>query len=236
MNKPILVELSRMKTADNKEQLVPKVTLGDFASQGFSQPDMRSQLNAFAARYQEMIDQCRTRLDSVSQQKAQKAKVDPLLFWEIGNYILRYLQDERLRGEFALNDIYGHLSRDLPLSTSSLEKILTFRRRFASKDLVDSSKGWTYYRDATYQKPVSASKLSERKRSVIAMLRLKVPRDMSLEDLDSRLQQGIQGQRGVAQSFAELLRNGGIEFDTYEVLYGKDTRSDKLEKARNTES
>jgi len=223
-NRPIPVELSRIKTADNKEQLVPKVTLGDFASQGSSQPDMRGQLNAFAARYQEMIDRCKSKLDMVSQQKAKRTIVDPLLFWEIGDCILQYLQDERLIGKFALNDVYGHLSRDLSLSTSSLEKIMTFRRRFASKDLVDSSKGWTYYRDAIYQKTLKTPKVSEHKRNAVVMLKLKVPSAIDLETLDSRLQQWIRADKGTPGSLAEFLHESGIQFDSCEVFYGKDTQ------------
>jgi hypothetical protein len=91
-NKPIPVELARIRTTDSDEQLVPKVTLGDFTTRGHSKPDMRHELDAFAARYQAMIDRCKEKLDIVSQQKTEKGRIDPLLFWEIGDYILRYLQ------------------------------------------------------------------------------------------------------------------------------------------------
>jgi hypothetical protein len=226
-NKPIPVELSRIKTAGNEEQLVPKVTLGDFATRGSSQPDMRGQLNAFAARYQEMIDRCKMKLDIVAQQKTKKRGIDPLLFWEIGDYILQYLQEERSLGEFALNDIYAHLSRDLSLSTSSLEKILTFRRRFATKNSVDSGKGWTYYRGAMYRKPVSVSKASEQKRSAVVMLRLKVPTDVSLEGLDSQLRRWIHGEKGTSPSLTKLLHQSGIELDSCEVFYGKEAQGER---------
>jgi hypothetical protein len=188
---------------------------------------MPGQLNAFAARYQEMIHRCKVKLDVVTQQKTKKRGIDPLLFWEIGDYILQYLQAERSLGQFALNDIYAHLSRDLSLSTSSLEKILTFRRRFATKNSVDSSKGWTYYRDAMYQKPVSVSKVNERKRSAIVMLRLKVSTDINLEDLDSQFRRWIHGERETSRSFSELLRQSGIELDGCEVFYGKEAQSER---------
>jgi hypothetical protein len=169
-----------------------------------------------------MIDRCRTKLDIVSQQKAQRARIDPLLFWEVGDCILEYLRDERLRGNFVLNDVYAHLSRDLSLSTSSLEKILTFRRRFASKDLVDSSKGWTYYRDAMYRKPAAVSEAKEQWRSVLVLLRFKAPSDVRLDDLDSRLQDWIHAKGDASHSFEELLRQRGIKLDSCEVFYPKD--------------
>ena len=101
---------------------------------------------------------------------------------------------------------------------------MTFRRRFASKDLVDSSKGWTYYRDAIYQKTLKTPKVSEHKRNAVVMLKLKVPSAIDLETLDSRLQQWIRADKGTPGSLAEFLHESGIQFDSCEVFYGKDTQ------------
>jgi predicted outer membrane protein len=57
------------------------------------------------------------------------------------------------------------------------------------------------------------------------MLRLKVSADISLENLDSQLQQRVQEKKDALHNLPQVFDKSGIEFESCEVFYGRESQS-----------
>ncbi len=79
-----------------------------------------------------------------SSSKLRK-KSDPRDYWLIGEYIISFLQRLDSLG-FYLNKQNATIARDTSTSESSIEKILSFRRRFPSISSIDPAIPWSHYR------------------------------------------------------------------------------------------
>ncbi|MBM4175554.1 MAG: hypothetical protein FJ213_05190 [Ignavibacteria bacterium] len=79
-----------------------------------------------------------------SSKSAQKS--DPRILWLIGDYLLSFFERLDSLG-FYLVKQNETVARDISTSESSIEKILSFRRRFSFISLVDSSIPWSQYRE-----------------------------------------------------------------------------------------
>jgi hypothetical protein len=77
---------------------------------------------------------------------SSKWRVDPRLFWLIGDTMLRFFE---LLDEIGFYLIQQNqtLARDIGISESSIRKILSFRKRFPGISMVDPTILWSKYRD-----------------------------------------------------------------------------------------
>jgi len=73
-------------------------------------------------------------------------KSDPRSFWLIGEYVISFLQRLDSLG-FYLVKQNATIARDISMSESSIEKILSFRKRFPFISLIDPAIPWSQYRD-----------------------------------------------------------------------------------------
>jgi len=91
--------------------------------------------------YTALINTIKTLLAISSQRK-----VDPRMFWLIGDHIIRFL-DRLDEIGFYLMQQNQTLARDIGISESSTKKIICFRRRFSKISWVDPSISWAKYRN-----------------------------------------------------------------------------------------
>lgn len=76
----------------------------------------------------------------------QNNKGNVLAFWLLGNVLIEFLQRLEKLG-FYLVSSYATFARDLGMGASSVKKILSFRKRFPTVLLIDSTVSWSRYRD-----------------------------------------------------------------------------------------
>ena len=81
-------------------------------------------------------------MDISSQQK----KVDPRLYWLVGDNIIRFLERINDIG-FYLIQQNKTLAGDIQISESSVEKIIAFRRRLKKFSMVNPEISWVNYRE-----------------------------------------------------------------------------------------
>jgi hypothetical protein len=104
--------------------------------------NVRQELNYVEADYTILIRNVRDTL-SISSKNRSK---DPRLYWLVGDAILRFL-DRMNELELYLAHQNRTLARETGLSRSSIEKILSFRRRFPRLSMVDPTITWARYRE-----------------------------------------------------------------------------------------
>jgi len=77
---------------------------------------------------------------------SQNRRVDPCLYWLVGDNIIRFLERIDDIG-FYLMQQNRTLARDIGVSESSIKKIVSFRRRFSKLSMVNPTISWAKYRD-----------------------------------------------------------------------------------------
>ncbi|MGC8719214.1 MAG: hypothetical protein ACP5TY_04305 [Thermodesulforhabdaceae bacterium] len=77
---------------------------------------------------------------------SQSRRTDPRLYWLVGDMIIRFLERIDDIG-FYLMQQNNTLARDIGVSQSSIEKIVSFRRRFSKLSMVNPTIPWAKYRD-----------------------------------------------------------------------------------------
>lgn len=79
--------------------------------------------------------------------RREKKTIPAILMWNLGDQIFQLIADlARLNVE--IEDLYYHLSRDTGVSSSTLEKVIAFRRYFPNKKMFSSSLKWWRVREA----------------------------------------------------------------------------------------
>ncbi len=140
--KIIPVTISVIKGLDGQPQRVPTIPLGEILGKE-NDGVIREELAAFSAKYDTLIKNCMEVLLAISLEKKLIGKVNPFLYWKLGDYLNSFVKYEE-NSRFFINAFYQQLSRDLKLSESSLRKILNFRRNM-TKNEIDANKAWGFY-------------------------------------------------------------------------------------------
>ena len=81
--------------------------------------------------------------DTVS---TKSKKIDPRLYWLMGDSIVRFLERIDDIGFYLLNQ-NKTLARDIGVSETSIKKIMAFRKRFKKLSKVNPAIPWAKYRD-----------------------------------------------------------------------------------------
>jgi len=74
----------------------------------------------------------------------QNRRVDPRIYWLIGDGILRFLERVDDLGFYLVNQ-NDTLARDTNIAKSTIGRIISFRRRFPKLSMVNAAIPWTEY-------------------------------------------------------------------------------------------
>jgi hypothetical protein len=73
-------------------------------------------------------------------------RFDPRIVWLIGDYVISFFSRLDALGFYLVNQ-NETIAHDISISKSSMQRILSFRKRFSSISFVDPSIPWSRYRD-----------------------------------------------------------------------------------------
>jgi hypothetical protein len=132
-------EKSPIKIVISKENRFKATTSLDKI--GDNSKNIRQELSYVETDYTILIDTIH-RFLAISSKK----KVDPRLFWLIGENIIRFFERLDEIG-FYLMQHNRTLARDIGISESSTKKIVSFRKRFSRISLINPAINWAKYRD-----------------------------------------------------------------------------------------
>lgn len=186
------VEVSLVRTPEGRYRMVSKISLSHLMSGAPTMTDVDHKLSMFTEEYLATLSRCKEELHHIQEEKRGKGRgVNPLHFWRIGDSLLAYLGRQPHQDSFVLRDPYGHFARDLPVSKSTLQKAVTFRRRFEAPEAIDTTKGWDYYREAKYLQADGAESVtktaSPETLDVAVSVRLTVPIGIDMQWLRTQL-------------------------------------------------
>lgn len=104
--------------------------------------NLREDLKLIEIDYSSVIKSIRELISLFSSRKIK----DPRVFWLVGDYIHCFLlRLDKLGFYLSLQNFT--LSRDIKVSKSTIEKALSFRRRFPDISLINPKIPWSKYRD-----------------------------------------------------------------------------------------
>jgi len=215
------VEVSLVRTPDGRDRMVSKISLGHLMSNAPMMTDVDYKLSLFTEEYLTTLSRCKEELHHIEEEKrGKRGRVNPLRFWRIGDFLIAYLGGQPHQESFMLRDPYGHFARDLSVSKSTLQKAVTFRRRFDSPETIDTSKGWDYYREARYlqagkTKPVTKT-VPRETQGVVVTVRLAVPADVDAQWLRTQLRHWFCSADD-SPVRPRWLENKGIKIKGYEI-------------------
>lgn len=104
--------------------------------------NIREELAYLEVDYSILIKNIR---DTIAE-SSQSRKIDPRLYWLVGDNIFRFLERIDDIGFYLMHQ-NSTLARDIRVSASSIRKIVSFRRRFAKLSMVNPAIPWSKYRD-----------------------------------------------------------------------------------------
>jgi len=185
----IPVEITTVRTPDGKEQRVPRVPLDDVLMA--RNVDVQKATEDVAARYWKTLAQGREILKQIEQGRRASRRVDPRLYWELGDLLVRFIRNND-KGEVFLDRLKAHFCKDLGISDPSWRKIIRFRSLVPSAGLLDHSKDWRFYRDAPSRRireAIAARAARAGGSETTAEISLRLPRSaaLALGDLARRV-------------------------------------------------
>lgn len=139
------VEIVRVKGGNGNLQMVPQVPLGELMRH--PDRDVQKEMDGLAARYSAVIAKAKEILSVIEVCRRENKRVAASLYWDLGDLLQSFIESNE-RSPIFLNGIKGHFTRDLGISSASWKKILRLRHLIPSRDLVDDSRSWKFYRDA----------------------------------------------------------------------------------------
>jgi hypothetical protein len=232
------IEVSLVRTPDGHDRMVSKISLGHLMSDRPAMTDVDHKLSLFTEEYLAALSKCKEELHRVEEEKRKKRRVNPLHFWRIGDSLQPYLGRQSHQDSFVLRGPYSHFARDLSISKSTLQKAVTFRRRFDSPETIDTARGWDYYREARYlqdrkAKPVTKTTQQET-REVAVSIKIAIPAHADEQWLATQLRRWLYGADDSTVP-PRWLEEKGIRIKTYEVFpppYEPEARTKKRTSAK----
>lgn len=211
-----------VRSPNGREQMVSKISLTHLMSHTTEMGEVEHRLSMFTKEYIAALSRCKEQLRYIEKEKREKGRVNPLHFWYVGDSLIPYLSGQPQQDSFVLHEPYHHFARDLSVSKSTLEKAVTFRRRFGSPQAVDTTKSWDYYRESRYLKgeesPPPMKVAQQARQQVIVFVRLTVPASADSSWLTARLRRWLYGKDDSTLP-PTWLEEEGIKVETYEVFY-----------------
>lgn len=141
----IPVEIVSVPGQDGTSKMIPQVSLQELVRHPHT--DMQEEMDALARRYLATIKVARDILSEIAANRRETGHTDAKLYWELGKMLQQFIDDNETSPLF-LNGIKAHFTRDLGISAPSWKKILRLYHLVPSKDIIDNSRKWKFYRDA----------------------------------------------------------------------------------------
>jgi hypothetical protein len=141
----IPVEIINVTAQDGTSRMVPQVPLHEFVRHPHT--DMQEEMDALANRYVATVTVAKQILSKITTKRRETGRTDAKLYWELGKVLQQFI-DNNEKFPLFLNGIRAHFTRDLGISAPSWRKILRLYHLVPSKDLIDTSREWKFYRDA----------------------------------------------------------------------------------------
>ncbi len=105
--------------------------------------NIRQDLSYIAIDYSVLISTIQVFLGLLNNSKCKK---NPRIFWVIGDYIIAFLKRMDQLGYYLVQQ-NTTLGKSIGISESSVEKVISFYKRFSNIKLIDPSISWAKYRD-----------------------------------------------------------------------------------------
>lgn len=106
-----------------------------------TESDPHPTLQEAAALYQRSVWKMCCLVGDIQARRAARQLVPARRIWQLGDAIFE-LRDELARLSLQVNDVYGHLVRDLGVKRKWLEKVVIFRRYVPVMDAVPETLNW----------------------------------------------------------------------------------------------
>lgn len=101
--------------------------------------------------YECIVNKMHSKILEMQKYKTLRKPIPAKLMWELADYIFK--MNKMFTGiEVQLDNVYGHLIRDLGVKRKWLEKAVTFRRYLPEKDMVPESLKWEKFKEGTRRK------------------------------------------------------------------------------------
>jgi len=112
-----------------------------------SSGEMESVLQKASKAYGKRIRRMRSTLEENGRLRKARKSVPAVLMWDVGDEIFSLMED---LGQYNLeiDDLYGHLVRDLGVSRSTLKKVVAARRYFPERQDLPRDLEWSAIREA----------------------------------------------------------------------------------------
>jgi hypothetical protein len=104
-------------------------------------PDPERQLERAVVIYRDAIDHIQQVLNAINADRRGKRRTAARDVWRVGDCAFE-LQSRLAQVGLQIDDLYGHLERDLGAKRKWLEKAIIFRRYIPSMDMIPASLNW----------------------------------------------------------------------------------------------
>jgi hypothetical protein len=141
----IPVVIVQVKNGNGCLRMVPNAPLGELMRR--PDIDLQKEMEELVTRYSAAIGNAREILSAIEARRRETGWAIPSLYWDLGDLLSRFIESNERSPTF-LNGIVGHFTRDLGISSVSWRKILRLRHLVPSRELVDDTRQWSFYRDA----------------------------------------------------------------------------------------
>lgn len=158
--KPIPIKFQKNERK-GEAKFVASVSLKDFLARKDEQTDLDLEVKKAADQYQELVDNCRSIIDRIQKQKKILNRVSVKEMWRLGDAIHNFAGLLRKVG-FCLDGLYEHLSRDLDIRRSLIEKVIIFRSYLKNPGLIPDNILWKEVWQAPRRVAVSLQKTRKR--------------------------------------------------------------------------
>lgn len=101
-------------------------------------------LEKAGALYGKAVAEMQACLSEMAAMKARRQPITAQKVWELGDAIFS-LSHRLAQASLELDDLYGHLTRDLGVKRMWLKKVIIFRRYITRKELLPAASQWQQF-------------------------------------------------------------------------------------------
>ncbi len=150
----VAVKIQRITDADGRETLKATLPVGVLFEKSFDPPQLEAERVALERKYVSLIE-------TLKAKRAEMKTGNVLRYWEFGDAIARFEQDENSALLF-VEKLNEHLSRDVGLSIARLWACKTLRGRISDPSRVDPAQNITNYQRANFD-PARLPRIARRR-------------------------------------------------------------------------
>lgn len=160
-NLRIPIQIKKVKYPDGKEELKATVPMNLLFEKDFNAVWLEEELVKFERRYTYLLTCLQSLLESIRSKKQKNGRV--LLYWEIGNKIIEFMEQNKNTGLF-LENLTKSLTRDVGVSEKIIMRCKRFRVLYPDVTKVDPRRSFDSY-VASFEKGYIPEKRQSKKKS-----------------------------------------------------------------------